>query len=326
MTTNGRVPDDAVWLVTGANGFVGRALCEVLRERGQPMRAVVRGAAHNLATATNVAAVGSIGPETDWSATLDGIGAVVHLAARVHVMHENAPDALAAFRQVNTHGTLNLARQASVAGVKRFVFMSSVKVNGERTQPGRAFTEADPPMPQDSYGLSKDEAERGLHKIGADTGMEVVVIRPPLVYGPGVKANFDALIRGVRRGLILPLGVVDNRRSLVALGNLIDFITTCVTHPLAANQTFLVSDGNDLSTPDLIRGLARAAGVASRLLPVPLLALQIAAALVGKRDMLGRLCGNLQVDIAKARGLLQWTPPLSVDEGLRSAMTASENA
>jgi nucleoside-diphosphate-sugar epimerase len=245
---------------------------------------------------------------------------VVHLAARVHVMHDTASDPLSAFRSVNVQGTLNLARQAAAAGVKRFVFISSVKVNGESTQPGHAFTETDAPNPQDAYGLSKFEAEQGLRQIAADTGLEVVIIRPPLVYGPGVKANFAALMRAVQRGWPLPLGAVHNQRSLVALDNLVDFIVTCITHPKAASQTFFVSDGQDLSTTDLVRGMAQAAGVSARLLPVPVWVLQSGAALLGQGAMAQRLCGNLQIDISKARHLLAWAPIISIEEGLRNVV------
>jgi nucleoside-diphosphate-sugar epimerase len=264
--------------------------------------------------------VDSVDGAANWTGALREVDAVIHLAARVHVMKDTAPDPLAEFRRVNVHGTLNLTRQAAAAGVKRFVFVSSVKVNGESTLAGQAFTEADAPNPQDAYGVSKLEAEQGLREIAAQAGMEVVVIRPPLVYGPGVKANFAALMRAVRRGWPLPLGAVHNQRSLVALDNLVDFIVTCTTHPQAANQTFLVSDAHDLSIPQLVRGLARAAGVPARLLPVPVWVLQAGATLLGKGDAVRRLCGNLQVDISKARELLAWVPPVAVDEGLRRAM------
>jgi nucleoside-diphosphate-sugar epimerase len=259
-------------------------------------------------------------PSTDWSIALEGVAVVVHSAARVHVMHDTEADPLAAFRAVNVEGTLNLARQAAAAGVKRFVFVSSVKINGESTQLGRAFTEVDLPNPQDAYGQSKHEAEQGLRQLSTDTGMKVAIIRPPLVYGPGVKANFASLMRAVQRGWPLPLGAVHNQRSLVALDNLVDFIVTCITHPQATNQTFLVSDGQDLSTTELVRGLAQAAGVPARLLPVPVWALQAGASLLGKGDAVQRLCGNLQVDISKARSLLGWVPPVSVEEGLRRAV------
>uniref|UniRef100_UPI0040474606 UDP-glucose 4-epimerase family protein n=1 Tax=Yoonia sp. TaxID=2212373 RepID=UPI0040474606 len=258
--------------------------------------------------------------DADWDEILTGVEGVIHLAARVHVMHDTEINPLTAFRAVNVDGTLNLARQAAAAGVKRFVFVSSVKVNGESTSPGRAFTESDAANPRDAYGQSKHEAEQGLRQLGTDTGMEVVIIRPPLVYGPGVKANFAALMRAVQRGWPLPLGAVHNQRSLVALDNLVDFIVTCITHPQAANQTFLVSDGQDLSTTELVRGMAQAAGVPARLLPVPVWALQAGASLLGKGDAVQRLCGNLQVDVSKARSLLGWVPPVSVEESLRRAV------
>ena len=306
-------------LVTGANGFVGRSLCAGLARQGHAVRAAVR-SANAWIVGVEPVVVGSISAETDCFAALHGVDAVVHLAARVHVMHDTASDPLAEFRAANVDVTLNLARQAAAAGVKRFVFISSVKVNGESTQPGQAFTEADPPDPQDAYGQSKYEAEQGLCQISAQTGMEVVIIRPPLVYGLGVKANFSALMRAVQRGWPLPLGAIThNRRSLVALDNLVDFIVTCITHPAAANQTFLVSDGEDLSTTDLLRRMGRALGKPARLLPVPPALLKLGAALLGKPELAQRLCGSLQVDISKTRQLLGWVPPLSVDEGLRRA-------
>lgn len=311
-------------LVTGATGLVGKALCQRLLNNGCAVRAAVRTAdAEPAAPQFDATAVGDINELTPWHTALFAVDVVVHLAARVHVMHDKADDPLAAFRAVNVDGTLNLARQAAAAGVKRFVFISSVKVNGEGTLPGHQFTETDNPNPQDPYGQSKHEAEQGLRQISADTGMEVVIIRPPLVYGPGVKANFAALMRAVQKGWPLPLGAVHNQRSFVALDNLVDFIITCTTHPQAANQTFLVSDGHDLSTTELVRGMAQAAGVSARLLPVPVRAIQAVGSLLGKGDAMQRLCGNLQVDIAKARHLLDWVPPISVDEGLRRAFGGS---
>ena len=302
-------------LVTGARGFLGKTLVQRLTDAGSSVMAVSR---------NKVAALGSnwahVERYDDIPHLMAEYACIVHLAARVHVMHDTVVDPLAAFRAANVDGTLNLARQAVAAGVKRFVFISSIKVNGESTCSGRAFTEADEPDPQDAYGQSKHEAEQGLRQIAADTGMEVVIIRPPLIYGPGVKANFAALLRAVQRGWPLPLGAVHNQRSLVALDNLVDFIVTCITHPQAANQTFLVSDGHDLSTTELVRGMALAAGVRARLLPVPVWALQAGAALLGKGDAVQRLCGNLQVDISKARNRLGWVPPISVEEGLRRAV------
>lgn len=306
-------------LVTGASGLVGARLCRRLMRDGLSFRVADRTSGSATRSAERVL-VGSIDGATHWHSALAGVHAVIHLAARVHVMHDSAADPLAAFRVANVDGALNLARQAAAVGVKRFVFISSIKVNGESTQPGQAFTEADAPNPKDAYGQSKHEAEQGLRQLAADTGMEVVIIRPPLVYGPGVKANFAALMRAVQRGWPLPLGAVHNQRSLVALDNLVDFIVTCASHPQAANQTFLVSDGQDLSTTELVRGMAKAAGVPARLLPVPAWALQAGAMLLGKSDAVQRLCGNLRVDISKARSLLGWVPPLTVEEGLTMTM------
>ena len=246
---------------------------------------------------------------------------VLHLAARVHIMDDPASDPLAAFRKVNTLGTLNLARQAAATGVNRFVFVSSIKVNGEGTQPGSVFHGDDTPAPLDPYGISKHEAEIGLRQIAAATGMQVVIVRPPLVYGPGVKANFAAMMRAVQRGLPLPLAsVTHNRRSFVALDNLVDLLITCLDHPAAANQTFLVSDGEDLSTADLLRRLGKAMSRQARLFPVPPALLQVGANLLGKGEVSQRLLGNLQVDISHTRETLGWTPPITVDEGLRRAV------
>lgn len=312
-------------LITGASGFVGRATRAQAIRMGFDLSCSVRRNEPVLAQYLPVR-VSEIDGFTKWTGALQGITTIIHLAARVHVMQDTNADPIAAFREVNVDGTLNLARQAAAAGVKRFVFVSSAKVNGESTQPDRPFTEADIPNPQDAYSLSKYEAEQGLRQISADTGMEVVIIRPPLVYGPGVKANFATLMQAVQQGRPLALGSVNNRRSLVALDNLVDFIILCMTHPEAANQTFLVSDGNDLSTTELVRGLARAAGVSPRLLPVPVWALQAGAMLLGKEDEVQRLCGSLQVDISKARNLLGWRPPVVVEEGLRRAVAGMTGA
>lgn len=307
--------------VTGVSGLVGRGLVERLVALGWvDVLALTRQSLPNPVSGAAYITVGDISSSTQWHAQLIGVHTLVHCAARVHVMKDTEDDPLAAFRAVNVDGTLNLARKSALAGVKRFVFISSVKVNGESTQPGRVFTENDTAEPQDAYGQSKHEAELGLRQLAIDTGMEVVIIRPPLVYGPGVKANFVALMRAVQRGMPMPLALVRNQRSLVGLGNLVDFIITCCTHTKAANQTFLVSDGQDLSTPDLIRQMAKAAGVHARLWPLPVWVLQVFARLVGKGGAVSRLCGNLQVDISKARSLLGWLPPVSVEDGLSTAM------
>lgn len=303
-------------LVTGANGFVGNAVCKQAFRNGYAVSGTFR-INGDVSNYIEPFVVSNINGSTEWGNALREVSTVVHLAARVHVMHDTAADPVRAFVAVNVDGTLNLAGQAAAAGVKRFVFISSVKVNGESTSPGKAFTELDSPNPQDAYGQSKHAAERGLRQLSEYTGMEVVIIRPPLVYGPGVKANFAALMRAVERGWPLPLGSVHNQRSLVALSNLVDFTLTCITHPQAANQTFLVSDGQDLSTTELVRGMAQAAGIPVRLLPIPVWAVQAGALLLGKGDAVQRLCGNLQVDISKARNLLGWEPPVSVEEGLR---------
>lgn len=318
--------NDLKILLTGASGFVGAGLLQRLLDDKCELTAVVRQPIAGLREAVSQVLVTAIDGAADYAAPLIGVDAVIHLAARVHVMHDTSADPLAAFRNVNVAGTLNLARQAAAAGVKRFVFVSSVKVNGEVTHPGEAFTAADVPNPQDAYGRSKYEAELALRQLAMETGMDVVIVRPPLVYGPGVRANFAALLKVVQRGWPLPLGAVRNQRSLVGLDNLVDFVVTCISHPNAANQTFMVSDGHDLSTAELVRGMARAARVPARLLPVPVWALQTVAAWLGKGDAVQRLCGNLQVDISKAKIILDWTPPFSVDEGLRRTAVATQKS
>jgi nucleoside-diphosphate-sugar epimerase len=305
-------------LVTGATGFVGRALCSHLKQQGCEVHAAVRTRAEGL-HANRIVTIATLAHAADWTHILAGIDVVVHLAARVHLMRDTAADPALEFRKANVDATLHLARQAAKAGVKRMVFLSSVKANGESTLPGHPFKESDAPNPQDAYGRSKWEAEQGLQQIATETGLEVVIIRSPLVYGPGVKANFAALMRLVARAWPLPLGGIHNRRSLVGIGNLVDFVTTCVAHPLAANQTFLVSDGQDLSTTELVRAMARAARVPARLLPVPTRLLLLAGASLGQGAAVHRLCDSLQLDIAKAKAQLGWVPPHSVSTGLEQA-------
>ena len=309
-------------LVTGATGFVGRSLCAKLA-RSHALRVVAREPASALLPPGVETFSGNLSSSTDWSDALTDVGVVVHCASRVHVMNEQAAYPLAEFRRVNVDGTMRLALQAAQAGVKRFVFLSSIKVNGEATQPGYPFLADQPPAPEDPYGISKREAEEGLRTLAQETGMEVVIIRPPLVYGPGVKANFLAMMRWLKRGIPLPLGAVtENRRSLVALDNLVDLIVTCLGHPAAANQTFLVSDAESLSTAALLRRMGDAIGRPTRLIPVPVPMLQLGAGLLGKRGMAQRLCGSLEVDISKTRDLLGWAPSISVDEGLRQTAEA----
>lgn len=305
-------------LLTGASGFVGGAVLAASQSRGMSVRSVFRSDAP--VAEGDAVTVSSLAADTDWSVAVSNIDVVIHCAARVHVMHDVEADPLMAFRAVNVDGTLNFARQSAFAGVKRFVFISTVKVNGECTQPGIPYTAHDAPAPEDAYGISKAEAEAGLRLLSDETGMEVVIIRPPLVYGPGVKGNFSSLLRWVARGLPLPLGLATtNRRSLVGLDNLVDLILTCVDHPKAANQTLLVSDGEDLSTADLLRRIGKALNRPARLIPVPVSVLIIASSLLGKSSIAQRLLGSLQVDISKTCTLLNWKPPVSVDEGLRRA-------
>lgn len=303
--------------VTGATGFVGRALCAAVMGR-RSLRISIRNKAVGNWLEGIDAIQASLSSNQDWTVAMAGVSVVIHCAARVHVMHDRLVDSFAEFRRVNVTGALNLARQAAGAGVKRFVFLSSIKVNGEQTLPGLYFSANQYPNPQDPYGISKMEAEEALRVLAKETGMEVVIIRPPLVYGPGVKANFLAMMRWLSRGIPLPLGAVtENRRSLVSLENLVDLIVMCMDHPAAANQTFLVSDGEDLSTAELLRRMGQALGRPARLIPVPVSLLKVGAAVLGRSDVAQRLCGSLQVDITKTRELLGWSPPVSVDEGLR---------
>ena len=306
-------------LVTGAQGFVGLPLSAALVKLGYQVRGAVRGNFQDK-EGQETLSVGDINGDTVWSEALADVSVVIHLAARVHVMNEMTDDPLAEFRKINVEGTLNLARQAFKAGVSRFIYISSIKVNGEFTEPGCPFRADDAPQPMDPYGISKREAEDGLRQLAKDTGLEVVIIRPPLIYGLGVKANFLSMMRWIHKGIPLPLGAINNARSLVALDNLVDLIVTCIQHPAAANQTFLVSDGEDVSTTDLLKRTALAMGIKARLIPVPEILIKVGGKLLGKGDVVQRLCGNLQVDITKAQQLLGWAPPISVEEGLRRAV------
>jgi nucleoside-diphosphate-sugar epimerase len=270
---------------------------------------------------SNQVAIGHISSDTNWQKALEGAKSVVHLAARVHVLNDQSSDPIAEFRRVNVEGTVNLAHQAASAGVKRFIYLSSIKVNGEFTSLGKSFTADDIPAPLDAYAISKYEAECRLKEIGKESSMEIVIIRPPLVYGHGVKANFKMLVRLLEKGFPLPLGgVTQNRRSLVALDNLIDLILTCLTHQAAANQVFLVSDGEDLSTSNLLKRMGKAIAKPAKLFYMPLCVLKIGSRLINKQDIYQRLCGSLQLDISKNQNLLNWKPPITVDEGLTRIM------
>ena len=316
------------FLVTGANGFVGKPLCAELLRQGHAVCAAVRAVGAPIEN-IEMAVVGSISGMTDWAAALHGVEVVIHLAACVHVMREDAADPLAEFRRVNAAGTEHLARQAARAGVKRLVCVSSVKVNGESTlspSPSPAsgggeplcFTELDVPAPQDAYGLSKWEAEQALHRVAQETGLEVVIVRPPLVYGAGVKGNFAQMLKALAKGIPLPLASVRNLRSLIHVGNLVDALILCATHSAAAGQTYLVSDGEDVSTPDLLRGLGKAMGKPARLFSCPPTILKFAGRLIGKAGQVERLLGSLQVDSGKIRRELGWVPPFSMEEELRA--------
>ncbi len=307
-------------LLTGASGFVGKAVLQTAEQLGLKIRPVYR-SMDSAKRQSNAVLISGLDGGCDWSQALQGVNVVIHAAARAHIMREEALDPLIEYRRVNVEGTLNLARQAAAAGVRRFVFISSIKVNGEATAPGHPFTADDVPTPEDAYGLSKAEAEAKLKQVAKETGMEVTIIRPPLIYGPGVKGNFASLIRWVRMGLPLPLGgVTHNRRSLVSLDNLVDLILVCAGLPQAGNQTFLISDGEDLSTTELLRRIGKVSKRPTRLFWVPVGAISFMAGLLGKKMISQRLLGSLQVDIHKTCELLDWKPSVAVDEGLRRAM------
>ncbi|MFY1020285.1 UDP-glucose 4-epimerase family protein [Ectopseudomonas khazarica] len=304
-------------LLTGASGFVGRAVqARLLADGLHRLRCAQRKAPVAPLAGVEYCLAPSLEAEADWSQALADVDAVIHCAARVHVMHEQAADPLAEFRRANVEGTLRLAQQAVAAGVRRFVFVSSIKVNGEQTLPGQAYRADDVSDATDPYGISKREAEDELLALAAETGLEVVIVRPPLIYGPGVKANFLSMMRWLQRGVPLPFGAIGNRRSLVALDNLVDLLVVCLTHPAASGQRFLVCDGEDLSTTELLRRLSTALGRTARLLPVPQALIEWAAILLGRRQLNQRLCGSLQINMDKTRERLGWAPPLSVDQAL----------
>lgn len=312
-----RIRDLKKVLISGANSFIGNALCKAMLRKGWQLRGTIRSEnlMHNLPNGVNPVFIGSIGSNTEWGRATSNVDVVVHLAALVHKIRNDYKDPLVEYRYVNVNGTKYLARAAAANNIKRFVYLSTVKVNGE----GRAtpYNEKDNPEPMDPYGISKWEAEQVLHEIADMTGLEVVVLRPPLVYGSGVKANFLRLLEMVERGIPLPLANVNNRRSLIYLENLLDAIVTCINHPRAAGNTYLVSDGEDVSTPDLIRRMGSALGRPVRLFPFPTFMLKIAGCISGKSVAIDRLISSLTVDSSKIRRELNWQAPFSMAQGLR---------
>ncbi|HAS8154961.1 UDP-glucose 4-epimerase family protein [Vibrio vulnificus] len=310
-------------LVTGASGFVGSKLLEQLPAE----RTLSLGRNKPACQASAQFYELEIVSNTDYSAALIDVDVIVHLAARVHVMNDAVSNPLEEYREVNTRGTINLACQAAAAGVKRFIFVSSIKVNGESSDLNSPFTSADNHAPEDDYGLSKSEAEQLLFKIGKETGMEVVVIRPTLVYGPGVKANFVSLMNLVSKGIPQPFGcLTQNKRSLVSVDNLVDLIVTCINHPKAANQVFLVSDDQDVSTSEMVREMAIALNKRSWQLPVPVWCYKLAGKLFNKLDVVDRLTGSLQVDITHTKQTLGWAPPQTLQQGFKQTADAFLNS
>jgi nucleoside-diphosphate-sugar epimerase len=307
-------------LITGANGFIGRALISKLSlQTNYFIRASVRKKTIQFPRQIEVFENMEASSNTNWNDALRDIDAVVHLFARVHVMHDKVIDPLLEFRNINVNATIALAKTAAKLGIKRFIFLSSVKVNGESTF-HKPFSESDLPHPQDAYAISKWEAEEALKKISKDTGMELVIIRSPLVYGPNVKANFLKMMQYIKRGIPLPLGAIKNKRSLISIDNLVDFIATTISHPNAAHQTFLISDDEDISTTDLLRRIGKHIGKPVRLIPLHPKILSFLFKILGRQDFSDRLLGSLEVDITKAKKLLAWSPPKTLDEGIRATV------
>jgi len=317
MSATGFVPKKI--LLTGATGFVGQHLAKrILHQKDISLRLASRSKLKQFVDPTIATFFPmDISTNLNWHTALQGCEVVIHTAARAHIMKETVADPLKEFRKINVEGTLNLARQAALLGVRRFIFISSIKVNGESTLPNQAFSADDLPNPSDAYAISKYEAEQKLKHLSATSAMEIVIIRPPLVYGPGVKGNFQRMIRWLQKGIPLPLGAVINKRSFVSVDNLISLILTCVTHPKAANQVFLVSDNEDLSTTELLQRIGQVMQRSTRLLPIPQNVLKGFATLLGQKAVFERLCGSLQLDINKTCKLLDWKPEMNVNEGLR---------
>ncbi|MFZ6689697.1 UDP-glucose 4-epimerase family protein [Undibacterium sp. SXout11W] len=309
-------------LLTGASGFVGQAMYQALVNHSERLICPTRRPISKLNVAVVNPQISDLSAQTDWSGFLTDVGIVIHCAARVHVMQEAVADPLPLFRQVNVDATMRLAEQAAKAGATQFIFISSVKVNGEGTKPGHAYNETTPSEAQDPYGISKREAENALLALGERSGMHVTIIRPPLIYGPGVKANFASMLEWVKKGIPLPFASIKNKRSFVYLENLVSLVLCCLRNQNAAQQVFLVSDDHDLSTAELLQLSAKALRVPSRLLPFPPTLLILLAKLAGRPAISDRLCGSLQVDISKAKQVLNWTPPYSVEQGLAATILA----
>ncbi len=312
-------------LITGATGFVGKRLCNELQNDSHEVYVAIRKKTESVVEKIYQFEIGDLSAEIDWSKVLQGVEVVVHTAARVHIMNDSVVDPITEFRRVNTAATLTLARQAATSGVKRFIFISSIKVNGEMTKPNHPFQPDDAFIPVDPYALSKYEAEQGLLKVAEETRMELVIIRPPLVYGAGVRANFASMMKWIKIGIPLPLGAVRNQRSFVALENLVSFIIHCIDHPKAAHEIFLISDGEDVSTTELLRKVAKVFGQKAFLLPVPITWMRLVATLMGKSDVTNRLFGSLQVDSSKVYELLGWKQVITMDEQLKKTADAYLN-
>jgi nucleoside-diphosphate-sugar epimerase len=308
------------FLITGANGFIGKVLIKRLSQDGHLVSALVRKKIE-VPYSNETFLIPSINAKTNWTELLKDRDVVIHLLARVHIMDDKASDPLMEFRNINVDVTIALAKEAARQGIKRFVFLSSVKVNGESTS-DHPFSETNLVHPQDAYAISKWEAEEALRQISKETGMEIVIIRSPLVYGPNVKANFLKMMQYVKQGIPLPLGSIQNKRSLIGIDNLVDFITTTISHPKAANQTFLISDDEDISTTNLLRRIGECMEKPARLIPISPKILSFLFKIIGRQDFGDRLLGSLEIDITKAKKLLAWSPPLTLNEGLRATVNS----
>ncbi len=309
-------------VITGGTGFVGSALVQQMIDKGLggTVAMLLRNDRNPTApTSQQLHCIRTItlDAQVNVTTTLSGVKTVIHLAGRAHIMNDSAPDPLKAFRTANCDYALHVAKQAIAAGVKRFIYISSIKVNGERTNNGQPFSELSPPSPSDPYSISKHEAEVALSALSKETGLELVIIRPPLIYGDGAKGNFVRLAYLTARGIPLPFGAINNSRSLLYVKNLVDFLILCTHHSKAAQQTFVLSDGQDVSTTKILRTLAQAQSSPARLLPVPAPWLRVSMQLLGAGKMADRLLGSLQVDASKAQELLGWTPPFSFETGIR---------